>query len=205
MLLQRVNSHLELSVSDTGIGIPASYLPHVFDRFSQKDSSTTRAFGGLGLGLAICKQLVELHGGSIRAASEGEGKGATFSVQLPLSIVQSDEQGAPRVHPTAETHSGEMLSLPRLDGVHVFIVDDEPDARELLRTVLEDQGAKVTSFASAEDALAALKISQADDPDLRCRHAQDGWLSVHPDIARRGIPQRADSRAGAHRICARRG
>ncbi len=160
VLLQRVNSHLELSVSDTGIGIPASYLPHVFDRFSQKDSSTTRAFGGLGLGLAICKQLVELHGGSIRAASQGEGKGATFSVQLPLSIVQLDDQSAPRIHPTAETQPGEMLSLPRLEGVHVFVVDDEPDARDLLRTVLEDQGAKVTSFGSAQDALAALKTTK---------------------------------------------
>jgi PAS domain S-box-containing protein len=160
VLLQRVNSHLELSVSDTGIGIPANYLPHVFDRFSQKDSSTTRAFGGLGLGLAICKQLVELHGGAIRAASQGEGKGATFSVQLPLSIVQLDGQSAPRIHPTAETQPGEMLSLPRLDGVHVFAVDDEPDARDLLRTVLEDQGAKVTSFASAVDALAALKTTK---------------------------------------------
>ena len=160
VLLQRVNSHLELCVSDTGIGIPASYLPHVFDRFSQKDASTTRAFGGLGLGLAICKQLVELHGGVILAASEGEGKGATFSVHLPLSLLQSDEQGAPRVHPTAETHSGEMLSLPRLDGVHIFVVDDEPDARELLRTVLQDQGAKVTIFASAEDALTVLKSAK---------------------------------------------
>jgi len=160
VLLQRVNSHLELSVSDTGIGIPANYLPHVFDRFSQKDSSTTRAFGGLGLGLAICKQLVELHGGAIRAASQGEGKGATFSVQLPLSIVQLHNQSAPRIHPTAETQPGEMVSLPRLEGVHVFVVDDEPDARDLLRTVLEDQGAKVTSFASAEDALAALKTSK---------------------------------------------
>ena len=157
VLLQRVNSHLELTVSDTGIGIPPSYLPHVFDRFSQKDTSTTRAFGGLGLGLAICKQLVELHGGVITAVSEGEGKGATFSVQLPLSIVQRDEQSSPRIHPTAETQPGEMLSLPRLDGVQVFAVDDEPDARELLRTLLEDQGAKVTSFASAEAALAALK------------------------------------------------
>jgi PAS domain S-box-containing protein len=157
VLVQRVNSHLELSVSDTGIGIPPSYLPHVFDRFSQKDASTTRAFGGLGLGLAICKQLVELHGGAITAVSEGEGKGATFSVHLPLSIVQLNEQSAPRIHPTAETQPGEMLSLPRLDGVHVFAVDDEPDARDLLRTVLEDQGAKVTSFASAEDALAGLK------------------------------------------------
>ncbi|HEY0746914.1 MAG TPA: PAS domain S-box protein [Steroidobacteraceae bacterium] len=157
VLLQRVNSHLELSVSDTGIGIPGSYLPYVFDRFSQKDSSTTRTFGGLGLGLAISKQLVELHGGSIRAASQGEGKGATFSVQLPLSIVQLEDESSPRVHPTTETQPGENLSLPRLDGVHIFAVDDEPDARELLREVLEAQGAEVTSFASAEDVLMALK------------------------------------------------
>ena len=86
VLIQRVNSHLELSVSDTGIGIPESYLPHVFDRFSQKDSSISRSFGGLGLGLAICKQLVELHGGSIRAASGGEDKGATFFVHLPFRL-----------------------------------------------------------------------------------------------------------------------
>jgi PAS domain S-box-containing protein len=160
VLLQRVNSHLELNVSDTGIGIPADYLPHVFERFSQKDSSTTRAFGGLGLGLAICKQLVELHGGSICAASQGEGKGATFSVHLPLSIIQLQDESAPRIHPTAEMQPGEMLSLPRLDGVHVFAVDDELDARELLRTVLEDRGAKVTSFSSAPDALASLKITK---------------------------------------------
>ena len=160
VLLQRVNSHLELSVSDTGIGIPAGYLPHVFDRFSQRDSSTTRAFSGLGLGLAICKQLVELHGGSIRAASQGEGMGATFSVQLPLSIVQLDDQSAQRIHPTAEIQPGEMLTLPRLENVHLFVVDDEPDARELLRTVLEDQGAKVTTFSSAQDALAALRTTK---------------------------------------------
>jgi PAS domain S-box-containing protein len=160
VLLQRVNSHLELIVSDTGIGIPANYLPHVFDRFSQKDSSTTRAFGGLGLGLAICKQLVEMHGGTIRAASQGEGKGATFSVELPLSIVQLQDLNTPRIHPTAETQSGEMLSLPRLEGVHVFAVDDEPDARDLLRRVLEDQGATVRSFTSAQEALVALKTTK---------------------------------------------
>ncbi len=161
VLLQRVNSHLELSVSDTGIGIPCSYLPHVFDRFSQKDSSTTRAFGGLGLGLAICKQLVELHGGSIRAVSQGEGLGATFSVHLPVSIVQLQDPSASRVHPTAETHQpADPVSLPSLKGVHVFSVDDEPDARDLLGRVLEGQGAKVTSFSSAEDVLAALKTTK---------------------------------------------
>ncbi|MFZ0009887.1 MAG: ATP-binding protein, partial [Steroidobacteraceae bacterium] len=160
VLLQRVNSHLELSVSDTGIGIPPGYLAHVFDRFSQRDSSTTRDFGGLGLGLAICKQLVELHSGSIRAASQGEGTGATFFVQLPVSIVQLEDERAPRVHPTAEIQPGERLSLPRLEGVHVLSVDDEPDARELLRTVLEDQGAKVTSFGTAEEALVALKTAR---------------------------------------------
>jgi hypothetical protein len=160
VLLQRVNSHLELSVSDTGIGIEPSYLPHVFERFSQKDSSTTRSYGGLGLGLAICKQLVEQHGGSIRAASQGEGKGATFSVHLPVSIAQLQEEGMPRIHPTAEPPSEETLSLPRLEGVHVFSVDDEPDARELLRTVLEERGAKVSSFGSAAEALAALERSR---------------------------------------------
>ena len=112
VVLQRVNSHLELSVSDTGIGISSSYLPHVFDRFSQKDSSSTRAYGGLGLGLAICKQLVELHGGMITAASQGEGSGATFSVQLPLSITHLDGQGVPRTHPTAETQPGETCRFP---------------------------------------------------------------------------------------------
>jgi signal transduction histidine kinase len=96
VLLQRVNSHLELSVSDTDVGIPASYLPHVFDRFSQKDSSATRASGGLGRVLLFAK-LVELHGGSIRAASQGEGKGATFSVRLPLSIIQVEEESIPSI------------------------------------------------------------------------------------------------------------
>ena len=160
VLLQRVNSQLELSVSDTGIGIPADYLPHVFDRFSQRDSSTTRAFGGLGLGLAICKELVEMHGGSIRAASQGENRGSTFFVELPLSIIQLHDESSPRVHPTAEAEPGEILSLPRLEGVHVFVVDDEADARDLLRTVLEAQGARLTEFASAEAALAGLKTTK---------------------------------------------
>ncbi|HXD07236.1 MAG TPA: PAS domain S-box protein [Burkholderiaceae bacterium] len=159
VLLQRIESHIELSVSDTGIGIPTSFLPCVFDRFSQRDGSTTRVHGGLGLGLAICKQLVELHGGSIRASSPGEGKGATFFVELPVSIVQVEEQRA-RIHPTAEIHATEAVSLPSLEGVHAFVVDDEPDARDLLRRMLEDQEARVTTFASGEEALEALKTSR---------------------------------------------
>lgn len=160
VILQRVNSHLELIVSDTGIGIPPSFLPHVFDRFSQRDSSTTRAFGGLGLGLAIAKQLVELHGGTIRVTSQGDGLGSTFFVELPLSIVQLEDEYAQRVHPTAATPGSEVLQLPRLDGVHAFIVDDESDAREILERVLREQGAQVRAFGSAAEVLAALQTSR---------------------------------------------
>jgi len=157
VLLQRVNSHIELSVSDNGIGIPESFLPQVFDRFSQRDSSSTRSHGGLGLGLAISKQLVELHGGTIRAASPGEGQGSTFFVELPVSLMQLEEG---REHPAIDLDPTETLALPKLDGVHVFAIDDEPDAREVLRRLLEDQGAVVTSFASAEETLAALKTTR---------------------------------------------
>ena len=153
--LRRIDSRLELSIADTGVGIAASFLPYVFDRFSQQDSSTTRVFGGLGLGLAISKQLVELHGGSIGATSQGEGLGATFSVVLPLSIVRLEEED-PRSPPMAAAGPVEARPLPRLDGVHAFIVDDEPDAREVLEKILRDQGAQVTSFGSAEAVLAAL-------------------------------------------------
>ena len=159
VLLQRVNSHIELSVADTGVGIPASFIDQVFDRFSQRDSSSTRQHGGLGLGLAICKQLVELHGGMIRAASPGDGEGSTFFVELPLSIMQVEAESR-RAHPTAETSEVELLAMPSLEGMHVFVVDDEADARELLKRVLEDQGAAVTVFDSANGALAALKTSR---------------------------------------------
>ena len=157
VLLQRVNSHVELSVADTGIGIPASFLPLVFDRFSQRDSSSTRAHGGLGLGLAICKQLVELHDGSIRVASAGEGHGSTFFVDLPVSPGQADET---RGHPSVEAEAIDATTLPRLEGVHAFAIDDEPDAREVLTHVLERQGAVVTAFSSAHDALVALRSTR---------------------------------------------
>jgi CheY-like chemotaxis protein len=161
VLLQRVNSHIEFSVSDTGIGIPSSYLPHVFERFSQKDSSTHREYGGLGLGLAIAKQLVDLHGGSIRAKSMGEGRGATFVVTLPLIILGKEEHSAGRVHPTA-AELFEAVPVPRLDGVRALIVDDEADALELIQRVLQNQGALVTTARSADGALRLLESSTPD-------------------------------------------
>jgi PAS domain S-box-containing protein len=161
VLLQRVNSHIEFSVSDTGIGIPPDFLPHVFERFSQKDSSTHREFGGLGLGLAISKQLVDLHGGSIQAKSLGEGHGATFVVVLPLIILGKERHASHRVHPTAAEIS-DSLPVPKIDGVRALIVDDEADALELIRRVLENQGASVTTVGSGEEALRWLETSQPD-------------------------------------------
>ncbi len=161
VLLQRVNSHIEFSVSDTGIGIPAGFLPHVFERFSQKDSSTHREYGGLGLGLAISKQLVDLHGGSIQAKSLGEGQGATFVVTLPLIILGKDQDRLGRIHPTAADPS-EAVPVPKLDGVRVLIIDDEADALELIRRVLEQQGALASTARSGEEALQRLETETPD-------------------------------------------
>ena len=159
VVLQRVNSHVEVSVADTGIGISAEYLPYVFDRFSQADTSLQRRQGGLGLGLAIAKQLVELHGGSIHAKSMGEGKGATFTVHLPLAITRHAAQT--RVHPTSgESH--EAVPIPRLDGIRALVVDDEPDARDLIRNVLEERGASVRTAESGGEALETLQRDSAD-------------------------------------------
>ena len=162
VVLQRVNSHIEFSISDTGIGIPAAFLPHVFERFSQKDSSTNREYGGLGLGLAICKQLVELHGGSVQAKSMGEGQGATFVVTLPLSILGKEREPASRVHPTAAELS-DLVPVPRLDGVRALVVDDEADALELIQRVLENQGAHVSTVRSGD---AALRLLESTTPDV---------------------------------------
>jgi signal transduction histidine kinase len=177
VVLQRVNSHIEFSISDTGIGIPAAFLPHVFERFSQKDSSTNREYGGLGLGLAICKQLVDLHGGSIQAKSMGEGQGATFVVTLPLTILAKEKDPAARVHPTAAGLS-EAIPMPRLDGVRALIVEDEADALELIQRVLENQGALVTSVRSGDERCACSR-AHSRCADQRYRHAEHGRISVH--------------------------
>jgi PAS domain S-box-containing protein len=163
VLLQRVNSHIEFSVSDTGIGIPATFLPHVFERFSQKDGSTHRKYGGLGLGLAISKQLVDLHGGAIQAKSLGEGEGATFVVTLPLVLLGDDKAAPHRVHPTAEdTSEPDAVPVPRLDGLRALVVEDEADALELIKRVLEDQGAFVSTARSGEEALRWLATAEPD-------------------------------------------
>jgi PAS domain S-box-containing protein len=159
VLLERVNSHVEITVSDTGIGIPLSFLPHVFERFTQRESTASRHYGGLGLGLAITKQLVELHGGSIQAKSRGEGEGSTFTVNLPLLVIQ--EPIEERVHPTYPSDP-ENLALPGLSGVQVLVVDDEADARELLTRILENQGANVTTATSGDEALRLLEIAQPE-------------------------------------------
>ncbi len=157
--VERVNSHIEITVSDSGSGIAPEFLPHVFERFRQADSSLTRRHGGLGLGLAIVKQLVDLHGGSVRVKSPGEGQGATFSVELPLVPVRDRER---QEHPL--TPKGTFVPFKDLDlsGTRVLVVDDEPDARALVMRVLKQCHAEVTAAAGADEGLKLLKEFRPD-------------------------------------------
>ncbi len=150
--LESNNSQAQIRVSDTGKGISADFLPHVFDYFRQADSSITRTHGGLGLGLAIVRYLVELHGGTIEAESPGEGQGAIFTVNLPLINAQP------------QTSKGEKLfdHTLALLGVRVLVVDDEPDTRELITFVLEQSGAQAIAAASADEALLAFEQGSPD-------------------------------------------
>lgn len=158
---ERLGSHVHVLVSDTGVGIPPHFLPHVFDRFSQKDSTASRGYSGLGLGLAISKQLVELHGGTIEAKSKGEGQGATFVVMLPTNAVLAEPTDAAPALPSRAS-AADAVRLPRLERVRALVVDDESDARELVGRVLENQGASVTLVGSAEEALRVLAVSTPD-------------------------------------------
>jgi CheY-like chemotaxis protein len=150
--LERIASHVELTVSDTGQGIGPELLPHVFDRFRQSDSSSTRRHGGLGLGLSIVRQLVELHGGAVTAESPGAGEGTTFKVVLPLMSVHPEPGGGETTRPLIGSNPPAERQ-PSLDGVRVLIVDDEPDARELVAVVLMGRGAEVVTVGSAGEAL----------------------------------------------------
>jgi PAS domain S-box-containing protein len=154
--LEQVNSTAVLSVADTGGGIDPEFLPFVFDRFRQADSSTTRRVGGLGLGLALVRHIVELHGGTVSVTSEGLGKGSTFAIRLPIRAVApagTDTPAPPSVVPS----QGRLLS-----GIRVLVVDDEPDARELLTEVLRQHGGIVESAASAEAGFQAFQRFRPD-------------------------------------------
>ena len=162
VLLERINSQLEISVIDTGEGIKPEFLPYVFDRFRQADASTTRRHGGLGLGLSIVRQLVELHGGSVAVKSNGLGHGSTFIVSLPLTVVHGyPETEAEHRHP--RTASAGVTSVAvEIKGVRVLVVDDERDARALLKRMLEDSQAVVTVAQSADEAIEFLRGGKFD-------------------------------------------
>ena len=162
--LKRNESSIELEVKDNGQGISAELLPHVFDRFRQADSGPRRSFGGLGLGLSIVRYIVEAHGGTVAAASAGEGRGATFTVRLPVLAVRIaedrvDGRTATPLDDPRPAGNGELwrdVPLVRLDGLRVLVVDDEADARRVLVMVLEEAGAVVAAASSAKTALEML-------------------------------------------------
>jgi signal transduction histidine kinase/CheY-like chemotaxis protein len=160
--LRRSESDLELSVKDTGVGIEAEFLPHVFDSFRQYDSKTSQRRGGLGIGLAITKHLVDLHGGSVVARSDGVGHGASFLVRLPVSAVFSTTIGVTRVPATTPPNRRQPMHHEALTGVSVLIVDDEDDARELLRAVLESCNMEVHDAGGAREALAIVENRRID-------------------------------------------
>ena len=192
--LARVDGSAEITVRDNGIGIAAPFLPYVFDRFRQADASTTRRFGGLGLGLSIVRSIAELHGGEVRADSPGPGAGATFTVRLPLGATQTD--GAP--NPDLAAADTLTRAEPRrftpfdLHDIAVLVVDDDADARGLASAVLHACGAQVTLAASAAEAMEALAVaiphvvvSDIGMPDT------DGFAFVRAlraDAAQRGAP-----------------
>ena len=194
--LERVNSEVEVVVSDTGIGIRPDFLPFVFDRFRQADPGTTRKTGGLGLGLAIARHIVEMHGGTVEASSAGEGRGATFRVCLPLMIVQPERPEPRREHPRTERWEP-LVTLGDLHGVRVLAVDDEEDALTLLRVVLETAGAEVVTVGSSSAALERIAETRPDAlvldlgmPDMdgfelirRIRASADAGLRDIPAVA----------------------
>jgi signal transduction histidine kinase/ActR/RegA family two-component response regulator len=162
LALARVDSHIELAVTDTGRGVDRTFLPRLFQRFQQADGSTTRTQGGLGLGLAICRHLVELHGGTIEATSDGVGKGATFTVSLPMLSVRATPTEVRRVPPTIDR----QVAFERpsdLAGLKILVVDDQPDARDLIASVIAHCGATSYEAASASE---GLRIVESVRPDV---------------------------------------
>jgi PAS domain S-box-containing protein len=159
--LERAGAHLELIVKDTGQGISPEFLPHVFERFRQADSSVARAHGGLGLGLSITRRLVELHDGSIHAESEGEGLGSTFTVRLPLAVNHREPSESARQTSSGYGRVREFNSVS-LEGARILMVDDDADTREMMKVMLEQFGADVVTAASAGEALSKFQPGRYD-------------------------------------------
>ena len=164
VFIEPSNDYMEVRVVDTGEGISPDFLPHLFERFRQADGATTRRHTGLGLGLAIVRQLVELHGGTVHAASEGLGRGATFIVRLPISAGEARVgQAAVLVdRRTAASAASPMPRLPRLDGLRILVVDDDLDGRTLTSLVLTQAGASVKAVASVREAHQTLEVERPD-------------------------------------------
>jgi PAS domain S-box-containing protein len=194
VILERVDSHVEVTIEDTGIGIEPDFLPFVFDRFRQADSGISRRHGGLGIGLSIVKSLVELHGGSVRAKSPGKDQGSTFSVALPLFHVRPEEDRRSTVSPSDPLQT---IELPRLDGTRVLLVDDDADGCELVSAILVARGAHVRCATSGPEALEIVAqehfdvvLSDIGMPDMdgyefmrALRKAEEGRSKLTPAIA----------------------
>jgi CheY-like chemotaxis protein len=157
----RKNQHVEVRVIDTGEGIAPSFLPHIFERFRQADASPSRPYGGLGIGLALVKQLVELHGGRVHATSDGLGKGATFVVELPIPAAFDGERNRMRLNPWAAAEVENRLPA-HLQGINILVVEDEPDAQAMLRRVLEECQAAVSTALSSDHAFEILECERFD-------------------------------------------
>ena len=194
--LERVNGHVELTVSDNGIGIASEFLPHLFERFSQADAGTGRLHGGLGLGLAISRHLIELQGGRIFAHSDGPGKGSTFRIELPVRSAHATLMEESRECPSTIGRTG-MPPIPDLNGTHILVVDDDQDALALSREILEATGAAVTTADSGPEALEKLRRARVDVliADLAMPR-MDGFELIarvrsSEDVGLRGIPAAA--------------
>ncbi len=161
VVLQRVDSQVEIKVADSGIGIRADFLPHVFERFRQADASRTRSHGGLGLGLAIVKHIIELHGGTAAVSSAGEGKGATFTVRLPVSVIRHNPLRHD-AHPRASQAASVPVASADLSNLVVLVVDDDLDSLDFIRRILGDEGATVVTASSASEALAVIDRQRPD-------------------------------------------
>jgi CheY-like chemotaxis protein/two-component sensor histidine kinase len=191
VVLERVNSHLELSVSDSGQGIQPEFLPYVFDRFRQADASSTRRHGGLGLGLSIVRSLVELHGGNVQAFSPGADKGSTFVVSLPVRAMQRASASRDE---TTQTPAGNADAV-NLQGLRILVVDDEPDARLLAQRILEESGCNVVLAGSTASALAELEqnsfdliLSDIGMPESDGMELIRKWRTLEMQLARHKTP-----------------